>query len=99
MAQQQQEKGDTFTVVMGRIVLFRNGEDSYAPALISYVNPDGSVNLTIFERNGHQSGAVGIQQGDEVGQWTPPGVEHRKPHPPLSAGKDVVSKDSNAEKK
>lgn len=63
-----------------RIILYKTGFDSYAPALVTQVNQDDSVNLTLFLPNGSTEGVQNVTEGHEVGEWTWPGVDARKEH-------------------
>lgn len=68
------EQQKEFNVVQGRIVLFKWDEDRYAPSLITQVNEDGSVNLTIFRPDGTTEGKQNVERGNEEGKWAPPGI-------------------------
>jgi len=60
-----------------RIILFRVAPDKYTPALVTAVNEDGSVNLTVF----HQYVTEGVQnvvEGPEIGNWVWPGIDAKK---------------------
>lgn len=70
---------------IGRIVLFLtnrpDGSRDASPAIITYVNPDGSVDLTVFRRNSAASPLSNISEdGTEAAaksafSWTwPPRV-------------------------
>ena len=63
-----------------RIILYKTGPDSYAPALVTQVNEDRSVNLTLFLPNGSTAGVQNVAEGHEVGNWTWPGVDAGKEH-------------------
>ncbi len=41
-------------------------------ALVTWINEDGSVNLTTFASLGATEGRVGVQQGDNPGCWNWP---------------------------
>lgn len=63
-----------------RIILYRLGPGKYAPALVNEVNPDGSVNLTVFMPFGVTEGVQNVFEGHEVGDWAWPGVDAGKEH-------------------
>ena len=64
-----------FQAQLGSIILYRTGKKRYSPALITGMNEDGSLNLTVFSTNGQVGLARNVCEGDNEGQWCPTGVD------------------------
>jgi hypothetical protein len=60
--------------ILGSPVHWKNREGEGYAAIITFVWPDGSVNLAVFDRLGHRimMGVKKAEQGDEAGQWNWP---------------------------
>jgi hypothetical protein len=67
-----------FKLVQGRIVLIKTEENRYAPALVTQINEDESVNLTVFRADGTIEPVQNVKRGVEIGDWAPPGVDAEK---------------------
>lgn len=63
---------------LASIILYRTGKKRYSPALITGINEDGSVNLTVFSTNGQVGLAKSVTEGDNEGQWCPTGVDSQE---------------------
>jgi hypothetical protein len=70
-----------------RIILYKTGPDSYSPALVTAVNEDGSVNLTVFLPSGNTVGAQNVAEGREIGDWAWPGIDAKKEDGKIDLGR------------
>jgi hypothetical protein len=64
-----------FQATLGSIILYRTGKNRYSPALITGINEDGRLNLTVFSTNGQTGLARDVCEGDHEGEWCPTGVD------------------------
>ncbi len=57
---------------VGRIVHYHTHLGVTVAAIVTWINEDESVNLTMFAPMGATEGRIGVKQGNESGCWSWP---------------------------